>query len=58
MCELSDRVKKATEDIRRIRLGRRLLEYPEGHPEEPAELKKFREQNPDWRELTHECDGN
>lgn len=36
--------------LKRILLERRLNEYPPGHPEEPNHLKKFREQNPNWRD--------
>lgn len=48
--ECAARLEKIAADIRRLRLVRRLYEYPDGHPEEPTELRKFREQNPNWRD--------
>lgn len=37
--------------LRKVILTQRALrEYPPGHPEEPGHLKKFREQNPNWRD--------
>jgi len=32
--------------VRDMRMHRKLQEYPAGHPEEPASLKAWREQNP------------
>lgn len=56
MKEILDRIDALTHALRRVNQRRALMEYPPGHPEEPAALKKFREQNPDWRDLLHEDD--
>lgn len=32
--------------VKEMRHQRRLMEFPAGHPEEPAALKAWREQNP------------
>lgn len=36
--------------VRSMRIDRKLREFPPGHPEEPAALKAWREQNPEHEE--------
>ena len=45
---LVDRIAAATEAVHKMRIDRRMMEYPPGHPEEPIALKKFREANPNY----------
>ena len=43
---LTARLAALTEQVRAMRMLRKLEEYPAGHPEEPADLKAYRRQNP------------
>ena len=44
--DLIRRVEAMIQVVRDMRMHRKLQEYPPGHPEEPAMLKAWREQNP------------
>jgi len=40
------RLERCVQVVKAMRRERKLLEHPPGHPEEPADIRKWREQNP------------
>lgn len=51
--EIEKRIRQLSADVDVLKtelMYRKCLEYPSGHSEEPDALKKFREQNPNWRD--------